>query len=270
MNFICPICSQSLNILEGGTALCQKGHSFDRAKEGYYNLLIRNAGGVHGDNKEMIEARRAFLNTGAYKPLCDAVASLALKYTDGGILLDSGCGEGYYTDAICRAVEKDCRDVRVLGFDISKDAVRRAAKRNSSLSLAVASAYDIPIADSSVSTVINVFSPLAIAETHRVLKPSGIFIMAIPDKRHLFELKAEIYDTPYENEVKDTVLEGFSLVSEQRISYDMHFEDKESVRSLFMMTPYAYRTSKEGRERILSLSSLTTKAQFIIFTYKKN
>jgi 23S rRNA (guanine745-N1)-methyltransferase len=73
--------------------VCSRNHSFDRAKEGYFNLLL-SVGGIHGDNKEMVEARRAFLEGGYYSPLATAVTELVLKYTDKhGQILDAGCGE---------------------------------------------------------------------------------------------------------------------------------------------------------------------------------
>ena len=101
MNFICPKCKGALTVTDGGVAKCPLGHSYDRAKEGYYNLLLSSAGGVHGDNREMVQARRAFLDTGAYLPLARRVAELASEHTpDGGLLLDCGCGEGFYTHTI--------------------------------------------------------------------------------------------------------------------------------------------------------------------------
>ena len=43
----------------------------------------------------------------------------------------------------------------------------------------------------------------------------------------------------------------------------------EAIRSLFMMTPYAYRTSSEDRERVLSLSEVSTEVEFMIDVYEK-
>ena len=93
--------------------------------------------------------------------------------------------------------------------------------------------------------------------------------MAIPGAEHLFALKAAIYDTPYKNTVADTALSGFSLVSCEELLYDMHLTSPEAIRSLFMMTPSAYRTSAIGRERVLALSSLTVKAHFMILVYER-
>ena len=268
MLFVCPKCNKKLNIFEG-KAVCEAGHSYDRARGGYYNLLL-SAGGIHGDNKEMVEARRAFLGAGYYKPLADRISKLLTEYTERSpVLLDAGCGEGYYTDFFERALCLRDGTSSVYAYDISKDAVRCAVKKNKNIGFAVAGSYHMPVPSSGVDALVNIFSPLALSETHRVLKDGALFIMAIPDADHLFELKAAIYDTPYKNEVADTGLEGFSLVDDVHLEYKMELDTPEKIRSLFMMTPYAYRTGRENRERVLSLSSLFVTAQFRILVYKK-
>ena len=266
MDFICPKCLLPL-VCEGGSAKCKNNHSYDRAKAGYYNLLLTNVGGTHGDNREMVEARRNFLDTGAYGPLADKVAELVTKYMLGTRLLDIGCGEGYYTDVIEAALRD--KGGCVSGFDISRDAVKYAARRNKNLSLAVASAYRMPTADGSFDTVTNMFSPLAADEVLRTLKPGGIFIMAIPGENHLFGLKAATYKTPYRNEVADPQLFGFELIETVKLSFLLRLDSKEKIKSLFMMTPYAYRTRPEDKERVFALEQLETEAEFVIFVYKK-
>lgn len=270
MKFVCPKCMKPLSVSERGAAICPDGHSYDRSREGYYNLLLSNVGGTHGDNREMVEARRRFLATGAYSPLAERVAALALSaLSDGGALLDVGCGEGYYTDTMEKLFPKSGKEISVYGFDISKDAVKVAAKKNKALCLAVAGAYSMPVSDGSFDVVTNIFSPLAVGEVFRALKDGGHFIMAIPAEEHLFGLKSAIYKTPYKNQVQDFTLEGFKLLSSERISYILKLDSSEKIRDLFMMTPYAYRTSREDRERILSLDSLETKVEFILLDYEK-
>ena len=62
----CPLCGAPL---AGDNALkCPSGHSFDRAKEGYWHLLpVQNTRTkAPGDSREMVAARRAFLSAGYY------------------------------------------------------------------------------------------------------------------------------------------------------------------------------------------------------------
>ncbi len=270
MLFVCPKCAAPL--FEGdGRAVCPIGHSYDRARGGYYNLFLGASGHTHGDNKEMVLARRAFLGAGHYLPLAERVAALVLENACvGAAVLDLGLGEGYYTDYVERELFSRDGATRVAGFDISKDAVRAAGTRNKRLSLAVASAYHIPVPDGAVDVAVNMFSPLALSETRRVLREGGVFIMAIPGRMHLYGLKAAIYDSPYENEVEDTALEGFTLLRDETLRYPLNLSEKEDIRALFMMTPYAYRTGARERERLFSLDTLSTDADFRIFVYKKN
>ena len=269
MKFICPKCQEKLNI-EDGRAVCKNGHSYDRAKGGYYNLLLSQKGGTHGDNKEMILARRAFLSEGYYAPLARYVATQVAEYTPAfGDVLDAGAGEGYYTVVIERTLFERDGASNVCAYDISKDAVREISKKNSRISLAVAGSYHIPLADESIDTVVNTFSPLALEETRRVLKVGGYFIMAIPGENHLFGLKSAIYETPYKNVVADTKLEGFELVEDEPLTYNIKLDTPDAIKNLFMMTPYAYRTRPSDREKILALDSLETEVDFRVFVYKK-
>lgn len=268
MLFICPKCKEKLNI-EEGRAVCSNNHSYDRSRYGYYNLLLGQSGGTHGDNREMVEARRRFLARGFYSKLAERISELMLEYTpQGGLLLDAGCGEGYYTDILERALFLRDSDTQVYAFDISKDAVRAVLKKNPRITAAVAGSYHMPVSDGSVDTLINTFSPLAPEETLRVLRRGGVFIMAIPAEEHLFDLKAKIYDTPYKNTVADTALPGLDLVRDSSLSYVMQLSGDE-ISDLFQMTPYAYRTPKESRQRVYSLTSLECRADFRIFVYRK-
>ena len=123
MLFVCPLCKKQLNTDSGKSAVCPSGHSFDKSRKGYYNLLI-GRGGAHGDNKEMVIARRAFLERGLYEPLASFVAgSVAELIPFGGAVLDAGCGEGYYTQKISEAGYK------ILGLDLSKFGVHTTAVR---------------------------------------------------------------------------------------------------------------------------------------------
>ncbi len=218
----------------------------------------------------MILARRAFLGAGFYKPLSDLVCSLVLSSAEKGeLVLDAGCGEGYYTDSVERSLRVRDGLSFVAAFDISKEAASRCSRLNHNIFTAVAGSYKMPLADSSVSALINVFSPMATDEVRRVLKKGGHFIIAVPDTDHLFELKSLLYDEPYKNKLADSHIDGFELIHDERLTYPMELDSPELIDSLFMMTPYAYRTSPERRERIHSKSSLTVTADFHVYVYRK-
>ena len=270
MVFVCPKCASPFVKFENNSAACENGHSYDRAREGYYNFLPPKAPHTHGDNREMLLARRAFLDTGMYLPLLEGISTLAKQYAPKArVALDIGCGEGYYTNYLAKNLKGENAALSFAAFDISKDAVKLSAKRGADCDFAVASAYRMPIADASVDLAFNVFSPLALSETVRVLSPGGVFIMAIPNAEHLFELKAQIYEHPYKNAPADFLLSGLEFVTSREISYKMELDTQKKLLSLFAMTPYAYRTKQSDADRLLQLNRLDVTASFIVIVYKK-
>lgn len=275
---ICPIC-QSVLTRSGSSLVCEKRHSYDISKYGYVNLLMSQRGGNHGDNREMLLSRRSFLDSGAYSPMRDALATKVLelcKKSDISVL-DSGCGECYYTSKIKELCESSGKRVRIFGIDISKEALRLAAQRfpgeckgdDPSVTLAVASSYSLPIKESSIDVLISVFAPLCPDQFARVLKREGIFITVIPGKKHLWELKSAIYDDPYENEIMPYGIEGFEFLGAEHISGSFFMGSQKEIYDLFTMTPYFCRTGEKDRAKLSALSSLDCTFEFEILSYKK-
>ena len=266
--FMCPVCGSELR-REEKRYLCENNHSFDRAAAGYVNLLLPRHGGNHGDDKLMVRARRDFLDKGYYEPLRTAVCrTLEARLDDSARVFDAGCGEGYYTAEMAKTLA--AKNGVVFGADISKEALRIAHKREASMELAVASLYHLPLPDESVDALTLIFSPLCPEEFLRVLKPDGLFVMAIPLKEHLYGLKAAVYDDPYENEVKDTAIDGFELLEMQEIRDTLHLESTEDILNLFSMTPYYYKTSAADQEKLKKLQRLETEIAFGLLVYRKN
>ncbi len=265
--FICPICKEPFQ-QNGNSLICPNKHCYDRSKRGYVNFLRPSkAGGVrHGDDKQMVESRKNFLNAGFYTPLCEAVTAL-VSHTDqkGMCVLDAGCGEGYYTEAVKNALKSKY----VYGIDVSKDAIHAASVRDRSLCLAVASIFDLPLQEESMDILINLFAPYDSKEFSRVLKKKGLLIRAFPAERHLWELKTAVYDTPYENEIDSFALEGFQMKTKQQIVFPLILQKKEDIAALFQMTPYYYKTSREGQARLAALDALETHAEFYLVSYQK-
>ena len=266
-HFCCPVCGEHLAD-DGKTRYCRRGHRFDKARGGYVNLLCSQASKVkrHGDDKRMLLSRRAFLDSGAYAPLCDLLCcSAAREIGENGVVLDAGCGEGYYTAALQRSLPR----AALLGIDISKDAVHMTSSRVKEAELAVASLFSLPLQDGSCDGIISVFAPCADAEFARVLKKGGVLIRVIPTERHLYGLKAAIYKEPRLNKPEKTEVAGFALCHRQEIGWTLQLETPDRIRCLFEMTPYFYKTGKEDQERLLSRNSLETEVAFAIVTYKK-
>ena len=267
--FACPLCGEAL-IIDVRVYRCASGHCFDKAKEGYVNLLPANRqhASAPGDDKDMVKARTAFLDSGRYTPLKEALCALAAKYAgERTALLDAGCGEGYYTEGLSRVIAE--KGGRTGGADLSKAAVKKAAKRCREAEIAVASVYHLPLAEGSVDMVTDCFSPLAKEEYRRVLKDGGHFLYVVPGARHLWEMKEVLYEQPYENEVREEAYEGFRLQETVPLSFGIHLEKTEEIMALFRMTPYTWKTPKEGVERLAEQKELELHAEFRILLYER-
>ncbi len=267
--FSCPICGGPLE-WEPGRYVCPSRHSFDLAREGYVNLLPANRqhSKAPGDDKEMAAARTRFLEGGWYSPLRDKLTALVRDLApEGAALLDAGCGEGWYTASLTQAIGE--KGGRAAGVDLSKPAVKKAARRCSAAEVAVASVYHLPLPDASVDVLVNCFSPLAIGEFCRVVKPGGWFLYVVPGPRHLWELKEVLYDNPYENEEKAEEYPGFSLKSVEPVETVFTLTQPEDIAALFHMTPYTWKTPRDGAARLAALDCLSVTAQFRIHIFQK-
>lgn len=261
---LCPVCRGALTD-DGKTLFCGRGHRFDKAKEGYVNLLTgRGNGDRVGDNKEMAKARHAFLESGAYGVLKDALSSmLAERFPQGGILCDAGCGDGYYTSSL---PDPFC----VYGFDISKNMLRYASKRRKSAVVFAAGVNDIPVPDGAFDAMLSVFAPFCDGEFARVLKEGGLLLSVSAGKRHLWGLKEVLYRSPYPNDEAPLTTERFHVAEEFHIGDTVTLTGQAQIASLLSMTPYAYRTPRDGKERLERLDTLTTELDFLIRIYEKN
>lgn len=59
-------------------------------------------------------------------------------------VLDAGCGEGMYLARVQAALQGAGKQCEAFGIDVSKMAIRLAAKRHTEASFAVASSYILP------------------------------------------------------------------------------------------------------------------------------
>ena len=267
MKLLCPVCKQDLLISEK-TCSCANGHNFDIAKEGYINLLLANKknSSMPGDNKLMVDARENFLQKGFYDKLKDLLVELINKYKSLKCnILDVGCGTGYYSINI-----KKTRNIldNLIGIDISKFAVKKAAKKDKSSLFITGSSFDLPIDDNSCDVILNVFSPKANDEFKRVIKDDGILIEVMPGKDHMLELKQAMYNEVRLNRV-EFEYEGFNLVESREIKYSMSL-DKEEFMNQISMTPYFYKTNQQDIEKLDKIQQMNVTMNFVVAVWKKN
>ncbi|MDQ7026941.1 MAG: methyltransferase domain-containing protein [Anaerolineae bacterium] len=265
MIFACPVCHEALLLRDARHFACVNGHHFDRAKEGYVNLLLANQkkSSDPGDSKTMIQARRLFLNGGYYQPLIAAISQLLPDFSNDGAILDVGCGEGYYIGQV------ECS--QRYGIDISKIAIRYAAKGYRNVEFAVGSAMNLPILDNSVDIMLSIFAPLDIAEAVRVIKKDGLLVKVRPNSNHLFELKQLLYDTPQTHDISallSDMSDRLRGIHSEAVTYTLQIANIEHIQALLQMTPYYWHATSVQQNQVSKLEELQVTADFRIDIYR--
>ncbi|TBV16716.1 putative RNA methyltransferase [Stutzerimonas kirkiae] len=246
----CPICQGALQSVDNGVA-CPADHRFDRARQGYLNLLpVQHKNSrAPGDNQAMVEARRRFLDARHYAPLAARLAQLAAERQPRR-WLDIGCGEGYYSTRIAQALPA----AEGYALDISREAVKRACKRAPQVEWLVASMARIPLADTSCDLLASVFSPLDWQEARRLLPPGGGLLRMGPTREHLLELRQRLYDEvrDYDDEKHLSLIpQGMHLAHSETLSYELRLDDAQARADLLAMTPHGWRASAERRAAVI-------------------
>lgn len=262
----CPVCGQSGETdAEKKRFYChgQKQHSFDFAKSGYLNLCLSAKA---GDLKDAVRARSAFLEEGYYQPLSDEMNSILMDLS-AKLVLDAGCGEGYYTNRMAQVAQT------VLGADLSKYGVEKAAKTakqaKTNAFFAVASLFELPVRDGCFDAVTSLFAPCCESEFCRILKPGGHLILVGAGERHLMGLKRVLYDTPYLNPERNDLPKEMTLLEKRTLHTTIEVKGNEMIRALFSMTPYYWRTSPSDSRKLDWLEVLETELDFDIYIYRK-
>ncbi len=264
----CPHCDAAL-IENDHYYACANLHQFDKAKQGYVNLLVVNQKKTAnpGDNKEMIQSRLAFLNKGFYSGISTALNGL-LPQKESHIL-DSGCGEGYYL----RSLRENFAHHHYYGVDISKEAIKLAATASKNISWFVGSVVKLPFFAQSLDVVTAIFAPHDFNEFHRVLGEQGRLIICAPEHNHLIELRNILFDTvSFKEQDKMLALanEHFELEHTVPVQYQCELKSKEDIRHLLTMTPFYFKSSKEQQNKVFALEtlSITVDVKFWVFSNK--
>ena len=264
MELVCPICGQILH-RETHSFRCGNGHSFDIARQGYVNLLPvqHKHSKAPGDTKEQVESRRRFLEGGFYAPIADTLCQTARELGASGPIADVGCGEGYYSTRL-----RDAIGGELVGLDISKEAVRRAAGSYKDALWLCATASRLPFPKESVGLLTSLFALTIPEEFHRCLRPDGLYFQVLAAEDHLLGLKSIIYPTLFHRKKESSPeLPGFTQIQSLPISFTFTVEGQQ-VQDLLSMTPHVYRIGKEGAQRLAETRQLTDTASCILNVYR--
>lgn len=261
---ICPVCAASLNRLDK-ECRCENGHTFDCAKEGYVNLLLshQRKSSHPGDDAAMIQARRRFFDSGAYDPLVELIAKSAILNQQSAIL-DCGCGEGHFLGALSETR---------FGVDISKEAIRCAAKRYKDVQWIVANGMrGLPFSDNSMDVILSILAPRNPAEFARILKPNGVLILGVPGPNHLIELRSRLAANAGDFEEKADEAAAkcalqFTEVNREMLSYQQTLNPAQ-IADLVQMTPIFWNSGPAAKERVRQLDALEITVSFALLTMR--
>lgn len=276
--FVCPVDQRPL--YQTKTALkCDLGHVFDIAREGYCNLLLvqQKASRDPGDNKPMVAARRRFLDQEHFAPIVDyifkIIGELCIKKSHLRIV-DAGCGEGYYLQRIqeLALASNHPAKLQLAGFDISKWAIKAAAKRSEKIAWAVAGNKHVPFAQESVDVILSVFG-FPFWESFRDAQPNqGLVLVVDPAENHLIELRKIIYPKVILStmpSIQPALDCGYLLEKEERLCFSVNLTDNPQIQDLLSMTPHVFKISTEGRRNLDTVKQMNVCVDVVVRIFKK-
>jgi 23S rRNA (guanine745-N1)-methyltransferase len=245
----CPVCGAGLHTA-AGSLRCLAGHAFDQARQGYIDLT----GGrlTHaGDTADMISARQSLLAAGHFRVLTDALVA-AVGDQPPGLVVDVGAGTGQHLAAVLDARPDDLG----LAVDVSKPALRRAARAHPRLGAVRADAWrGLPVADGAAGVVLDVFAPRSGREFRRILRPDGVLVVVTPAPAHLGELVEALdlvrVDPDKSERLSAALGPWFARADERRHEWPLRLSAAEA-RSAVAMGPSAWHTDPQRLETLVT------------------
>ena len=261
--FACPNCQENLTLVESGLK-CSNRHSFDLAKFGYVNLAPQIKQSTNYD-KENFQNRQQILESGFYQVILEVVSDLLSNSKNAKTILDIGCGEGFYS----RKLQERHPDKTFYAFDISKDSVQIAAKSepNWAVNWFVGDLARLPIKDTSMDILLDIFSPANYGEFRRVLSKDGILIKVIPTENHLKEIRQKVQNQltnkDYSNQdIKNHFQNNFTILSSKTASLTKPIT-AEQLQSLLSMTPLLFHID-QSKIDWSQLTEITIEAEILV------
>jgi 23S rRNA (guanine745-N1)-methyltransferase len=276
---LCPVCGAAMEAAAAALR-CAAGHAFDLARDGYANLLVtrRRRTRMVGDTPAMVAARASFLARGHYARLADELGGLVARHLrsrgrpEPGCIVDVGCGTGYYLGRLRdRLLADGVAPPCLFGTDVSKHAVRRAARAHPDATFLVADTRaGIPLAAHSAVAVLDVFAPREGAELARLLAPDGLLVVVTPGPAHLAELADRVGLVGIQPEKQRAVADGlapwFRPRQARRLRYAVELTGPEAAE-LARMGPSAWHLTSAALADAERLDRLTVTADFRLAAY---
>lgn len=272
-SLLCPHCQQQLQFAtaQRKTLSCPQGHRFDAAKQGYFNFLTGKGTNFTEDTAAMVAARAEFQSRGHYQPLATAITHAA---SQGAVtptrILDAGAGTGYYLSKLVENL--GVPDTEAVALDISRYAMRRAAKVQHTTAIVWDVWRTLPSADTSRDLVLNCFAPHNPKEFRRVLAPGGLCLVvtALPD--HLQQVREPLGMLGIAEAKQDQLIARFGdhdlrLDNVQELRFDMSLDPQDLFNLAFMGPAGHHLDPDELRQRVNKLGTQEARAAFGIYSF---
>jgi 23S rRNA (guanine745-N1)-methyltransferase len=222
--------------------VCRLGHRFDVARQGSVRLDVNRRRFRHaGDDRDMIEARRAFFEAGGFRVVTAALATVTAQVCRARAswwLLDVGAGTGQHAEGILDGLAGG----HGVAVDVSRDALAAAARRHSRLAAVGADVWTgLPVRSGAVDVVLAAFAPRNGAEMHRVLRRDGRLLVVTPAADHLRELLTHAaigIDAHKRQRLTRQLGRHFALERRIRVANRVHLRT-DARAALYRMGPWA-------------------------------
>mgnify|MGYP001163250960 FL=1 len=266
--FSCPICKNSMELIQSKSLVCLKNHTFDIAKQGYVNMLMRPVNSQY--DKQLFQSRRKIITeSNLYAPLHKKILEIIIENMDGKNvckIFDAGCGEGSHLIMI----KNLCENIKVtgIGLDISKEGIRMAARNDKESIWIVGDLANTPLKDKSCNMILNILSPANYKEFNRLLAPNGRMIKVVPRPNYLKELRVVLNQqkNPDTNEkIISLFKENFSTVEHTELNYSKEISQEELVH-LVNMSPLTWNLNDSEKNQIMEqgVSEITIDLDILI------
>ena len=265
--FRCPYCYEAMVSAENRSVVCEKGHRFNISKKGTLHLMKQNANTDY--DATLFQHRYELAQSGFFEPLLEEL----LPYLSAGeekFIVDIGCGEGSHLSWFSKYVQAP-----LCGMDIAKEGIHQASVHFGNQALFfLGDLANLPFADESCGTLLNILTPSNYQEFMRVLAPGGTLVKVIPGNDYLAELRQQLYRSnpekqTYSNaDILERVRSECPQVTFEEVRYTVNLTDA-IYRHLLEMTPLYWGATPEDKAYSNEHPLATVTVHYIIAVVKK-